>query len=738
MFTSTALSVSMFSSIASASTTVNEPQEKIQIQVASTDTVVTKKALIKKLREYFPNKFDFLTNNDFDMGSTYYYPGDETIRYELHFQKTVNGKEVYGYAGFVGEDLQLESFYYEPANTKDALFPAKVSEEKAQKIATDFLKKFVKNSKDYKIEETPFDLYNYYYYSNQLLTEPIRYPFSFVRQENGVSIEDQKIEVTVLGNGEISNLYQYTDGKKAFTFDDVKKKQSEEALSKKIKDNFAVELQYQVMEDYRTNEQKVQLVYVPTAQVLGMNALTGEWQTVNGFSANLPSKKVIEKLVENPIAPKYNGISVEEAKQLAEQVLKIDSNEVKLVIESIEEAKGYLGKEIISINYSYEYKNGGTGASLEIDKQTGDIIQYYDLKNEVLKELGQKPNNGNTISKEEALNKAIGYLKEMAPSYLHNYVKPIDEPYQDENDGIYSFTFPRIVNGILVSGDEVSVSIAADGSLNNLYVNSRQVEEWPSTEDVISKEEALAAYKDALSLKLKYVRQNDKDLHYNLVYSPVFNDSEYTYIDANTGEWDNLFAKDSDLPVISHTWAEDELNYLIQTKILEVKDPAKFNGDAPVTKGDALKVLVKSLSYFYEDYYSSDEEMDQSYANIDSDHPLYDVVERAVDMGILNPESDSFDPEKSLTREELAVWYVRVLGLEGAAKYSDIYKLNFKDESKIQKKYAGHVALANAMGLLTANQSYFKPDQQITYAHLAVTTIRLAHQINEQGMNVDY
>ena len=54
LLTSTALSLSMFSSIASASTTVNGQPEKVRIQVASSDIVITKEELIKKFRELFP------------------------------------------------------------------------------------------------------------------------------------------------------------------------------------------------------------------------------------------------------------------------------------------------------------------------------------------------------------------------------------------------------------------------------------------------------------------------------------------------------------------------------------------------------------------------------------------------------------------------------------------------------------------------------------------------------------
>ena len=42
--------------------------------------------------------------------------------------------------------------------------------------------------------------------------------------------------------------------------------------------------------------------------------------------------------------------------------------------------------------------------------------------------------------------------------------------------------------GLLSIGDQISVSIAADGSLNSLSVNYQEMENWPSIDEVISEE----------------------------------------------------------------------------------------------------------------------------------------------------------------------------------------------------------------------------------------------------------
>ena len=215
---STVLSLGIIAPAAGATVLANKPQEQVHFQVAQADPAVTKSDLIKKFKEFFPNEFNFLNNSDFYMQSGGdYYPEDEVIRYDLSFHKNIKGKSVNGYIGFRGEDLEIESFYYEPVNQADALFPAKITREEAKKTALEFLGKFPKGN-EYKLE-TDFN----YYSGNQTLTEPIRYSFSFVRTENQIPISDQNVQVTVLGNGEVVEFYRNSLNDKKSTYDDVKK-----------------------------------------------------------------------------------------------------------------------------------------------------------------------------------------------------------------------------------------------------------------------------------------------------------------------------------------------------------------------------------------------------------------------------------------------------------------------------------------------------------------------------------
>ncbi|KGR77737.1 YcdB/YcdC domain-containing protein [Ureibacillus manganicus] len=725
LVTSTALTLGITSSIGHAQSPIETQNDRIAIEVHTNEANVSKSELIKKLKSVFPNQFDFLKESDFTLSNAHHYPEDERIRYDLSFQKLLNGKDVYGSVTFVGDTLDIESFYYSPVTTADSLFPPKVSKEEAQKIASDFLSK-LPNGNNYELNP----LYtNFYYYSNQLLTEPIRYEFSFVLKENNIPIADQQVYVSVLGNGDVTQFYRYVQNPKNVTFDDAKLVKSNQEILNKVKNNLSVNLKYQINYDYRTGEESLALVYQPSIN-FGINALTSEWQTANGFTKDTPNVGKVKLLTAKPLTPKYNGVTVDQAKKIAQELLKIDVDKVKLNISSVHEYENEQGQPFLSIGYSYDWDYGGFGSSIEMNKLTGEITSYHDLKEEVLRQLGEPKKNGE-ITKNEAQTKAIEHLKQWVPSYLHNYANPIGEPYLEQGRGIYHFTFPRVVDGILVEGSQISVSVYNDGSLSSLYVHHREFENWPSTKNIITSENAKKKFLDALSLKLQYTKLPDpKATHYHLVYSPIYNNNAYSYLDAVTGNW-NSQNGEINLPQVTHPTAEEELNYLIQNRILEVKDAKTFNADQTIKNGEALRVLVKSLSYFYEYDIAESEILTQTYENIDKKHPLYSVVEQAVRIGILDPK-ESFNPDQLLTKEQLAVWYVRALGLDLAAKNYEIYKLDLIDTNKIQPKYVGYVALANSLQLLELeSNNQFIPQLEVSYANLATSIFPLAHLIHE-------
>ena len=75
------------------------------------------------------------------------------------------------------------------------------------------------------------------------------------------------------------------------------------------------------------------------------------------------------------------------------------------------------------------------------------------------------------------------------------------------------------------------------------------------------------------------MKQDNKDKqHYDLVDAPTYDGVLSNQLDATTGEWLNSMKPEMDTEMIKHPTAANELNYLLNQKILDVKDPANFKG----------------------------------------------------------------------------------------------------------------------------------------------------------------
>ena len=106
-----------------------------------------------------------------------------------------------------------------------------------------------------------------------------------------------------------------------------------------------------------------------------------------------------------------------------------------------------------------------------------------------------------------------------------------------------------------------------------------------------------------------------------------------------TGEWTSTI--ENNRKVISHPWAEKELNYLIQARILNVKDVKTFDLNAKVTKGAALEVIMKSISFIDPDYY-------------------YDNVALGQSLGLLTTSNNKFNPKQEVAYADLSISAVRL------------------------------------------------------------------------------
>ncbi|GAE28482.1 hypothetical protein JCM9140_4725 [Halalkalibacter wakoensis JCM 9140] len=517
-----------------------------QIKVSSVEaSAIDKEALIEKLHELFPEKYDFLDSRDFHVDQ-FYYPGYDEVdveRTSLFFSKQLSGnKYVHGNLEFVGEDQQLQHFYADPVNVDGAMYPAKVSQDEAKEVAVDFLDR-VAESSSYRLREGEGSRYHW---RNRTLTEPIEYEFHFEKLQSGVPVTGQGITVVVLGNGEI---VRYNAGQ--YMSQPITYEANEDTLSKsealdQMNDVLDVELRYIVEQNYNDREAKARLTYIPRPFFEAIHAIDGQWLVAQDFLSDLPERKEIEKL-ETKSTSEPKPITKEEVLALAESLLEEETESGTLQIGGVTEEKmGDL--EVFTVSYSYRTNRGSSGTSFSVNKHNGEIIQFHDIS----KDFAESTPNV-TLSYEQGLEAAVDALNRFAPYSMNNFAYPLDVQYTTADRGVYYYQFPLIKNGIVVEGMGLSVSVSAeDGSVVSFNNYPITVDEWPSTELAVSKDDALAAFKEKMDLTLRYqnLTRSENRSHFYLVYSPEFQDPS-SYYDATKGEWSKVSEEDT-IPGLSN------------------------------------------------------------------------------------------------------------------------------------------------------------------------------------------
>ncbi|KNY28768.1 YcdB/YcdC domain-containing protein [Pseudobacteroides cellulosolvens] len=184
-------------------------------------------------------------------------------------------------------------------------------------------------------------------------------------------------------------------------------------------------------------------------------------------------------------------------------------------------------KKVWSMDWST--KEGGSAISVTVDEK-GNIIRYNNMK----PTLGQRTQKLPKLSKQDAKAKADAFIKKVSSEYF-SQVRYLENMNRSLMDITYSFNYTRIVNGILFPANYINASVNSDtGEVLSYSAVWSEDAVFPSTEKLISKEEAQKAYIEKLGLDLYYnlIMEDGKKRIYP-VYSPK---RPLYYIDAITGE----------------------------------------------------------------------------------------------------------------------------------------------------------------------------------------------------------
>lgn len=175
----------------------------------------------------------------------------------------------------------------------------------------------------------------------------------------------------------------------------------------------------------------------------------------------------------------------------------------------------------------------------------------------------------------------------------------------------------------------------------------------------------------------------------------------------------STFAAVSFKDVDTGYWASKVIEQYSKQGIINGFEDGTFRPEAPVTRAQAAVMLARALELDVENAKAV------SYKDVDAKHGAYKAIAAVTNAGIMSGFEGKFNPQKPLTRGQMATILAGAFDLVGEGK------ANFKDVTKKHANYAAIDALFAHAVTTGYDDQTFKPNKPTTRAHFVVFLSRI-------------
>ncbi|KUP25407.1 S-layer homology domain-containing protein [Paenibacillus sp. DMB5] len=256
------------------------------------------------------------------------------------------------------------------------------------------------------------------------------------------------------------------------------------------------------------------------------------------------------------------------------------------------------------------------------------------------------------------------------------------------------------------------------------FVGAEQVKSFNKPIDVTFDVSAIdtSKYSEANLENLTVYLLNEESLTWEAVggkYDPVTR--TVTAPRGHFSKYTVMLAKAAFTDVSASHWAVQEINYLLNKGILD--QTAEFRPASAITRQEFAAMIARA-------YGLSGDGLTLSFKDVTAANPYYKEIAAAYAAGIITGKStNAFDPDATITREEIATMLARALtGFNGQQAVSQPASVNavFTDAAKISKWAASSVALTKSIRLFEGFEDQsFRPAQTASKAEAAALIYRL-------------
>ncbi|MCR4718603.1 MAG: S-layer homology domain-containing protein [Firmicutes bacterium] len=601
--------------------------------------------------------------------SSYYKDGGKT---SYNFEWSNDGD---GYSGLyvTFEDGIIKSYSKYDYDETDNMDVFAVKETDSLQIAKDFIKRI--NPDIYEnLEIVP---------QNDKSIHSAEYTMDIFRKENGIPVLGQTGYISVSKRTkEVSYFYiNYTANINFKAIDNViSEAEAKEAYKKLIPPT----LRYKFKRDYKKEEITAYLEYAPKDNSLAINAYDGTAYEMS-YVGEIIYDKNMEVAEEAADARGFTPAELEETERVSGLLSEENATETAKKNEIIAIPKGF-EREFISLNrdmfnkneYVYElgFTNDDRYISVSMDAKSGEILSFDNYT------YNEKKEKRNRKTEEEKAKKAFLILAGDKASEF----RILETEYEG------AVRFVRTVNGLDVIGNNAYFDFDVEDNIIAYNVSYTKDIDFPSTNGVISQNDAAEFAFDAVGFELGYaVNAEDK------IAQPVY------YIGKNAqaqGFMINPFKarlinyNGDDLEGTQKIIYSDIDNHYAKDIFLALADygigisGGELKPDEEITQAEYFMLLNKAFGY-----------------EADAD----EIYKRMIRRGILSQEERA--DKNLLTRENAAIFIIREMDMERVAKHDEIFMPPFTDVTENK----GYIAILKAEKIINGDGSgRFYPQNTVT------------------------
>lgn len=169
-------------------------------------------------------------------------------------------------------------------------------------------------------------------------------------------------------------------------------------------------------------------------------------------------------------------------------------------------------------------------------------------------------------------------------------------------------------------------------------------------------------------------------------------------------------------------WAYKDIEYLAELGIISGRSEKTFEPESSITRAEFIKLAIKTIN-------AAESKYKNVFNDVNDGDWYAGVIQTAFDKGIADGSGGSFNPNKTITREEMVKFIICAYNTTGKTIKAE--NIDFEDKSHISDWAAEYVMQACAAGFVNGmDNNRFCPKETATRAQAAVIISRLHKAIN--------